>query len=384
MTSRSLMVATQLALAGTVIPRSVHGAVVASHRAPDGLVPPTPLNARQAVEIAADDLCIAVFGMLRAKPDVERLERSVHRASLIASEVRALGIDAAHPAPPPVTMTEEPLSLRYGPHARLLEWDSRPVLPEPLTAYASRRYVGHQRAAARVLQHPDGPRPWVVWTHGAAQGHEHDLRIFRARWLHQHLGLNLAFPVQPGHGHRSTEQPPYPGFDIIDNVTSVVRAVWDVRTMVDWVRRQGAPSISVIGTSLGAPVTALVAHLEPSVEAVAMVVPLLDMHGTMAYHAARTREGRRHVDVLASEPVRAVSSIIDATAAIPHARPELRTVVAAQNDQMASARDARRLHDRWGGEMVWCAGGHVGRILSGEVRHGVVDHLRRWTDAVGR
>lgn len=381
MTARPQSVAAQLALAGTLVPRSVYGAVAASRRDPSGLVPPTRLSARQAAEIAADDLCITVFGLLRAAPDVERLERSAHRASLIAEEVQALGIDAANPRPPPAETTEEPLGRRYGPHARLLEWDSRPVLPAPLTSHASTRTTSPQRAAARVLRHPGPPRPWVVWTHGAGQGHEHDLRIFRARWLHQELGLNLAFPVQPGHGHRRVEQPPYPGFDIVDNVASVLRAVWDVRTLVAWVGRQDAPSVSVIGTSLGAPVTALVAHLEPSVEAIAMVVPLLDMHGTMAYHAARTSEGRRHIAILESEPVRALSSVIDARAAVPHARPELRTVVAAQNDQMASARDARRLHDRWGGEMVWCAGGHVGRILSGEVRAGVNAHLHRWEAA---
>ena len=87
MSARSQGVAAQLALAGTLVPRSVYGAVAASRRDPAGLVPPTRFSARQAAEIAADDLCITVFGLLRAAPDVQRLERSAYRASVIAEEI---------------------------------------------------------------------------------------------------------------------------------------------------------------------------------------------------------------------------------------------------------------------------------------------------------
>ena len=56
---------------------------------------------------------------------------------------------------------------------------------------------------SRIVSTRVGPRPWVVCVHGALMGRGSvDLRLFRARHLHEQLGLNVLLPVMPLHGPR--------------------------------------------------------------------------------------------------------------------------------------------------------------------------------------
>ena len=55
-------------------------------------------------------------------------------------------------------------------------------------------YVANRRARASMLRH-EAPRPWIVCVHGAEMGRPYvDLALFRARWLHEALGLNVIVP----------------------------------------------------------------------------------------------------------------------------------------------------------------------------------------------
>lgn len=374
---RAEAAAAQLSLVYGVVPRALAGSLAASRRDVAGLVPPTPFAARQVGAMALDELCIAVFALLGGRPSYDDLVAAAAKVAPVADRIAALGLAGAHPTPPPALLTRRTTVRRRGTTFDLVSWASRPPLDDAFGSGASRT----QTAVARVMQHPGEPRPWVLWTHGAGQGLDHDLLVFRANWMHEELGLNLAFPVQPMHGQRRLDGPAYPGFDVLANIAHVSRAVWDVRSLLGWIQHQGAPSVNAVGVSLGSPVTSLVAHLEPSVDAVALLVPMLDMHGTMAHHMEKTSKGRQYAELLRSGPVHTASSVVDALATTPHAHPELRTIIAAQNDRMASARDARRLHDAWGGTLSWYAGGHVGHVFAGAVRTGVEQHLRRWLAA---
>jgi hypothetical protein len=63
-------------------------------------------------------------------------------------------------------------------------------------------YTATEREYALLLRHPE-PRPWLVCIHGAEMGRAAlDLRLFRARHLHQHLGLNVVLPVLPMHSRK--------------------------------------------------------------------------------------------------------------------------------------------------------------------------------------
>jgi dienelactone hydrolase len=141
---------------------------------------------------------------------------------------------------------------------------------------------------------------------------------------------------------------------------------------------QDAPAISLVGMSLGGPVVALTAGLDDRVGAVCATVPMLDAHATIAHHTERTgTRGKRLAALLRAEPVRRLGGIVDPTELEPHAPAERRLVIAALNDRMTSVKAAQRLHERWGGEVHWHPGGHIGHLLSGQVRAEVDAFLTR-------
>jgi len=180
-------------------------------------------------------------------------------------------------------------------------------------------------------------------------------------------------PVLPQHGPRRELGRAWPGFDLLGNVATMIRAVSDVRSVIGWIGEQDPTSVAVVGMSLGGPVAALTAALDQRVDAVAATVPMLDAHATIAHHTARTgARGRKLAALLRSEPVRAVGTAVDPTALEPRCAPDRRLVVAALGDRMTSVNAAQRLHERWDGHVHWHPGGHIGHLMSGDVR-GVLD-----------
>ncbi len=66
--------------------------------------------------------------------------------------------------------------------------------------------------------------------------------------------------------------------------------------------------------------------------------------------------------------MRRLGAVVDPTELEPHAPPERRLVIAALNDRMTSVKAAQRLHRRWKGDVHWHHGGHIGHLMSGQVK----------------
>jgi hypothetical protein len=62
--------------------------------------------------------------------------------------------------------------------------------------------------------------------------------------------------------------------------------------------------------------------------------------------------------------VSAIASAVDHTAVEPTAPPRGRLIVGAWHDRMAMREPALQLHERWGGELFWHKGSHVGHLLA--------------------
>ncbi len=107
---------------------------------------------------------------------------------------------------------------------------------------------------AHVMEHREGPKPWLVILHGAGMGTPLDLVMLHALEFHRRLGFNVLAPVLPLHGPRRNtgpERADVVSLDGIANVHSVTQTVWDVRRCLAWIRERGASSIAVHGLSLG-------------------------------------------------------------------------------------------------------------------------------------
>jgi pimeloyl-ACP methyl ester carboxylesterase len=355
MLNRALFVARELSL---VLPRSVSGLIEST-----GWSPVSIRGARQFGEVLLDELVLAGFSLFTG--GLSDTVRPLNTCAAAADELCGLGIDGAHTDP-------EPLQARTIHRRRIgalayerLTFEHDPALPGTLEAEG---LGGPATAVVHLCRHRNGPRPWLVWIHGAGQGRPDDLLVSGAGRLQRELGFNIAVPVQPGHGSRRGEWPPYPDVDPLTNVAGMMRAVSEVRAVVRWVQPQST-AVVVSGVSMGSAVAALVAHLETQVDAVALYTPILGLNAMIAQHLYRwgtSRDGVR--ELLASPQVSALTSVIDPLSVVPAAPPHRRLIVGAWHDRMAMRAPAIALQQRWGGQFHWYDGSHVGHIYSRRVQ----------------
>ncbi|MGE5698422.1 MAG: alpha/beta hydrolase [Candidatus Sericytochromatia bacterium] len=324
--------------------------------------PASPRGMRQLTEVVLDQLALTGMSLIGSRATPVTLSESRYAAA--ARELSALGI-RAHADPPPLRVR----TLRRHRIGRLsyekLKFNHDPLLPSSL---ASGKISGPATAGAYLIRHIDGPRPWVVWVHGAGQGQPMDLMFSRAGRLHHDLGFNVALPVQPGHGFRRNAWPTYPDREPLANVAGMMRAVSEVRALLEWLQPQ-ATSVAVLGVSLGSAVAALVSALEEAVDAVAVYTPILGLNAMIARHLARGGPAsERFRPLLQSGHVAEMTSVIDPLRVQPAAPPHRRLVVGAWNDQMAMRDPAIALHERWNGRLYWYDGSHVGHIFSRRIQ----------------
>jgi pimeloyl-ACP methyl ester carboxylesterase len=342
---------------GMVLPRTVVGLNEST-----GWAGPSPRGARQFGEVFLDELVLSAFSLLRGRLTTH--VRPLTECAAAAEELSALGIDGAHASPKPlrVTATQQRRLGRLAYERITFEHD--PALPDTLAAEG---LGGPARAVVHVCRHNDGPRPWLVWVHGAGQGGVEDLLSTRVARLHHKLGFNIALPVQPGHGCRRNDWPAYPDMDPLGNVAGMMRSVSEVRALVQWVQPQ-ATAVVVAGISMGSPVAALVSHLEREIDAVALYTPILGLNTMIARHLSRWGQGAGQAgfrELLQSPVVAQLTSVIDPLLVDPAPPPERRLIVGAWHDRMAMREPALALQEWWGGQLYWYDGSHVGQVFAG-------------------
>lgn len=342
---------------GMLMPRTVAGL-----RESTGWAPLSPRGARQFGEAMLDELVLSGFSLLGGSPAPMR---SLDGCTAAAEELSTLGIDRAHADPKPLRASSIRKRSIAGLAYERMAFEHDPALPATLAAEG---LGGPARAVVHLCRHGDGPRPWLVWVHGAGQGGTEDLLLSRIGRIHHKLGYNVAMPVQPGHGCRRGQWPVYPDMDPLGNVAGMMRVVSEVRAVVRWVRPQ-ATTVVVAGISMGSPVAALVSHLEKQTDAVALYTPILGLNAMIARHLQRwgsSRGGFR--ELLESPVVTKLTSVIDPLAVVPTPPPQRRLIVGAWHDRMAMREPADALQERWGGQLYWYDGSHVGHIFSRRVQ----------------
>jgi pimeloyl-ACP methyl ester carboxylesterase len=357
--TRARDVAREFAL---VLPRTVSGLNEST-----GWIPASRRGARQFGEVMLDELALSGFSLLGGR--LPAAMRPLDGCTAAAQELSALGIDGAHSAPKPLRVRsirrQRLPGLGAGFAYERMTFEHDPGLPGTLVAEG----LGDPATAVvHLCRHHDGPRPWLVWVHGAGQGGPEDMLLSRIDRVHRRLGFNIALPVQPGHGSRRRKLPRYPDMDPLGNVAGMMRAVSEVRAVVRWARPK-ATALVVSGISMGSPVAALVSHLERQVDAVALYTPILGLNSMIARHLARWGPSRNGFRELLESPVVAqLTSVIDPLRVDPAPPPQRRLIVGAWHDRMAMREPAIALQERWGGELYWYDGGHVGHVFARSVQ----------------
>jgi pimeloyl-ACP methyl ester carboxylesterase len=284
----------------------------------------------------------------------------------------------------------DPASYHEAPHVPDLEWTTRSVLgrtfeqvtfrspyaPPPSVPGATRyaEQTGNSTAHAWVLRQTSRA-PWVVCVHGAGMGDPLvDLMLFRARALHSR-GFNVAIAVLPHHGPRGLARfnGSFPSVDVVSNLHGASQAIADVRAVLAYITARGEPA-ALHGLSLGSYVAAGVAALEPTLSAVVVGVPVVNLARIMRTHTPenRTREPR-YVEVF--EHAIALEGV---TSPIRLGLPatKVRQIYAGRADRFVPTDQVLELVEHWDlDDAAWYTGGHLGFMTTPTSRHCLDDAL---------
>lgn len=371
----------QLALAagrtGRFLARSARTGKVAGAHAVDGVREPR-LSAALTAQVAMDELVLAVMNNPSRVPEPSELTRVGEEVDAARELFEARGWletpQDYHRDPPPL---ERPgvrparwLGLRY----EKLIFDSQ---YEPWPGEPGRdRWLAHEAnrtAYAWVLRHDDGPRPWLVCLHGFGTGRAFmDLYAFRAAFLHHVLGLNLAVPVHPMHGPRSSSRfsgADFMSHDLLNVVHGMSQSVWDSRRIVSWIRATQEPTaVGVYGVSLGGYVTALLASFEDDLDCAIAGIPICDLPVLFEHHSPSRLTRDPQARALLGEQVADVLSVVSPLSFGPRVPRERRFMFAGLVDRMATPQQAVALWEHWDRpEIAWYGGNHVGYLWSDRV-----------------
>jgi hypothetical protein len=321
-----------------------------------------------ATEAASGSLTISPTEWRRVRGEIDTAHGLFDRRGWLADPV------AFHHTPPPLLQARER-------DARLAHWNYSHLSFEsgyaPMLEAPGRDrfldYGANRTAHAWMLRHPGPQRPWAVCIPGYRMGHPAvDFAGFRAQWLHKTLGLNVAIFVMPFHGPRTVGRRGGDGYlsgDFLDTIHAQAQAIWDLRRMIGWLRRQGAPAIGVHGVSLGGYTAALLAALEPDLERVVLGIPaacFVDLaRANMPAGLLRAAEWLGFPLAQIKETMKVVSPL-----AMPaRVAPERRFIYAGTADQLAPPEHAWRLWNHWDKPRVlWYQGSHVSFLMEPSVR----------------
>jgi hypothetical protein len=277
------------------------------------------------------------------------------------------------PAPLEDADTTSSTGWALGESYRRISWESGyvPRSEEPGSARWS-AFERNRTASAWLLEHDDGPRPWLVGVHGFGTGAAvADMVTFRALHLHHELGWNVAAIVLPVHGSRRPSRvggEDFLGFDMMNCVHALSQSVWDVRRLLSWVRSRDPRSVVLHGVSLGGYVASLTSCLDGDLDAVIAGIPVCDFPALFARQAPRhVRERAVQHRILEgnAEIVHRVVSPLAMPCRVPHDR---RFIFAGLGDRMAVPTQAQALWEHWGEPSIrWFPGNHVGYLWSSKV-----------------
>ncbi len=302
--------------------------------------------------------------------------------------------ERAHPAPPPLEKPE--LDTRELPGLGRLEWlrfasEYEPADPEIAGRYRESR--ANRTAHALLWRHGAGPRPTLVCVHGFGMGrpafdpHVLRLRGFDMPWIHELLGLDVVYVILPLHGPRA--ETPWSGGGLFDRHplvpnAAITQAIWDLRRLTGWLRREGVPALGVSGMSLGGYVAALYASLDGALACAAPIVPAVDLCALFFAQLPGPRRREWERAGLTRELLERAWRPHAPLAHHPRVPHAARLLVAGAADRITPPEQALQLWEHWERPALhWFPGSHLLWNGRAELRLHLAEHLRRTLGAAG-
>jgi len=245
------------------------------------------------------------------------------------------------------------------------------------------RYLSYEKcreAHAWVLR--SSPQaPWLVCVHGLGMGYPViDFTLFPIRLLHRELGLNLVFPTLPMHGPRKRFAVSGRGVltgEVMDSVLALSQAIWDIRRVLTWVRRQNDVQPGVLGASLGGYTAGLLAGVEEGLAGAVLGIPAADLTSLLWWHAAAGSRRRAEQAGLTPDNMARVMRVVSPLHVTPRIDRMRRYVFAGLVDSLVPAVEVIKLWEHWDRcSIQWYPGAHLSFGLHAQVNSFLAAALR--------
>jgi pimeloyl-ACP methyl ester carboxylesterase len=224
----------------------------------------------------------------------------------------------------------------------------------------------NERVESRGWFHQDGPRPVIVFLHGfSAPDYRINKMWFSAQRFYD-AGLDVVFMNLPLHGGRLPRSAAYHGTAIIQPSLwrlseACAQGVMDLRILIDHLLRRGAPKVGIMGYSWGGFHASMLACLEPRIDFVVSVAPVVSIADLVMSWPTRS-----FFEESIDEPammIRELRKILAPFTPLSHALqipPERVLLVASVNDGIVPAIHTEALWEHFGRPQVyWSCGGHI-------------------------
>ena len=350
-------------------------------------LPPEPWSARLLTEIgtALDATVLAAMqlvverALIPEREDVDALRRSAEHVldpDLQADPRRFFAFLEDDPEPPRLSSRRR-RRLRGGVVLdRRVQSDYVPYTGEPGGPNRTPIHVEHWCH--------DGGRPagTVVALHGFTMGRP---RIDAALLMASHWydrGLDVALVTLPYHGARTPLDSRFSGehFTVphVGRLGEAVReAIYEIRTITNWLREESGAHVGLLGLSLGGYLTALAAGLCDDLDFAVPIVPPVCM-GDLAWRFfMRTRHYREGGEASLSADELRRGFRVHSPLAHPLAIPRERVlIVAGRGDRIVPPEHPATLHLHWDEPPIhWFSGSHLAPFGRGRVVRRILAHL---------
>ncbi|HEX3594682.1 MAG TPA: alpha/beta hydrolase family protein, partial [Polyangiaceae bacterium] len=249
-----------------------------------------------------------------------------------------------------------------------LSWRSDfPILSPSYAKRHDAEYRCNQTAYARWLR-PDRKqrRECLVYIHGWLEpGSWVEEAFVFPRWLRE-LDLDIVHVSLPFHGRRNTRAALFSGefywtADLVRSFEGIRQTLWDVRSILGWLRRQGYERVGASGLSLGGSLAMLLACLSPTPD---YVIPIVchSMLSEAVEHAAILWRMKRDLERWGIHEAerREIFRRVGFDAAVPILSPERQLWIEARDDAHIDPALVRRQWELWHRpELFWIEGGHM-------------------------
>jgi pimeloyl-ACP methyl ester carboxylesterase len=243
-----------------------------------------------------------------------------------------------------------------------------------------RSYLRNNVVHAQHWRHDDGPHPTLCVIHGfMGSAYLFNGLFFSLPWFYR-AGYDVLLYTLPFHGRRAEKGSPYSGYGYFADglagfAEAMAQAVYDFRSVLDYLEYTGVDRIALTGMSLGGYTSALIAGVDDRLRAVIPNVPVVtpdaafdDWFPASVLVKLGNRLSRTDKDLMAAAS--AFHSPLSYQPLVPKDR---RLIITGLGDRLAPPEQAEMLWEHWDRcAFHWFPGNHIVHVSQ-------PDYLRRMT-----